>query len=97
MLVLALYGIAALAFVDGVRRPASQWLEADRNRGYWLTAIVLLNVVGALLYLVFVLPRFPAGSSAGGEMFLKGTTTPPDLPARGLAPVVHDERRRGVS
>jgi hypothetical protein len=46
------------AFLDGCRRSSIEWVEADRNRAFWLTMIVVLNVVGAVFYLLLVVPQF---------------------------------------
>jgi len=58
-----LAGLGAL--VDQIRRPASQWVAADRNRGAWISATVLCGfpacgLLVALVYLMGVLPRFSA-------------------------------------
>jgi Phospholipase_D-nuclease N-terminal len=63
--------IAVVAFIDACRRPASQWAQADRNRAFWLTMIVLLNVIGVAAYLIGVLPRFQSGSSSTDAELLK--------------------------
>ncbi len=57
------YLAAAIALIDQLRRPASEWLGADRNRGSWITATVLLGIVAcglfiAVAYVVAVVPRF---------------------------------------
>jgi hypothetical protein len=69
-LVVVCYGVTAVAFVDALRRSPSEWLEADRNKAFWLVMLVFLNVLGALAYVLFVVTRF-SGSRATGEDFLK--------------------------
>jgi hypothetical protein len=71
MIGLLLILAAAAACVDAVRRPASQWVEADRNKAFWLTMIIILNVVGALAYVIAVVPRFPRGAGATPAELLK--------------------------
>jgi len=70
--------VAAVAFIDAVRRPASQWVEADRNRPFWLTMIVVLNVIGVVAYALAVVPRFPRGAGSTDAELLK----PPSEPGR---------------
>ena len=72
-LVILLYATAVLAFIDAVRRPTSEWVEADRNKAFWLVMLVILNVLGALMYTLFILPRFPRGQSQVENAFLKGS------------------------
>ena len=62
---------AAAAFIDAVRRPASHWVEADRNKAFWLTMIILLNVLGVLAYIVAVLPLFPRGEGSTDAQLMK--------------------------
>jgi Phospholipase_D-nuclease N-terminal len=62
---------AGAAFIDAVRRPASQWVEADRNKAFWLTMIVILNVVGVVAYVITVVPRFPRGAGSTDTELLK--------------------------
>jgi hypothetical protein len=57
------YLAAVLALLDQVRRPASVWAAADRNRGSWIWATVILGFLAcgifvACAYLVVVVPRF---------------------------------------
>jgi len=63
--------VAGGAFVDAVRRPASQWIEADRNKAFWLTMIVILNVIGVAVYVIAVVPRFPRGPGSTNAELLK--------------------------
>jgi beta-lactamase regulating signal transducer with metallopeptidase domain len=69
-----LYAAALIAFVDALRRPASQWVQADRNKTFWLMMLVLLNVLVAPLYALFVVPRFTRGQSDLDAAFLKRST-----------------------
>jgi hypothetical protein len=67
--------IAAVALIDAIAHPMSDWLEADRNRGFWLTMIVILNIAGAVLYALFVRPRFSHGSGSIDPAFRKNDTS----------------------
>jgi H+/Cl- antiporter ClcA len=56
-----LAGFATLA--DELRRPASVWAAADRNRGWWISTTVILGVMACGLfvgvaYLIGVVPNF---------------------------------------
>lgn len=64
---------AAAAFIDAVRRPASHWVEADRNKAFWLTMIIMLNVLGVLAYMVAVWPLFPRGAGSTDAQLMKAT------------------------
>ncbi len=63
---------AVIAFIDALRRSPSEWIEADRNRGYWLITLVLFSVFAAPFYALFVLPRFPHRQQIDGS-FLKNS------------------------
>jgi hypothetical protein len=78
MTMLLLLLAAGAAFLDGFRRPSSQWIEADRNRGFWLGMIVVLNVLGVAAYLLFVLPRFPRGAVDIDRTLLKSSISESD-------------------
>jgi len=57
------YISGAVALVDQLRRPASAWTAADRDRGWWLSATVLLGLFACglfvgIAYLIGVVPRF---------------------------------------
>jgi hypothetical protein len=57
------YLAAAAALADQLRRPASEWAAADRNRGWWISMTVFLGLFAcgifiAPAYLVGVVPRF---------------------------------------
>jgi hypothetical protein len=57
------YAITLGALIDALRRPAYDWVVADRNRGYWIAGLgfgLLLLPVGIVLaigYAIGVLPR----------------------------------------
>jgi hypothetical protein len=68
---------AAAALVDAVRRPASHWIEVDRNKAFWLTMIILLNVVGVAAYLIGVVPRFPRGAGRTDAELMKSSPRVP--------------------
>jgi hypothetical protein len=69
------YAAAVLALIDQIRRPASAWAAADRNRGWWIGMTVVLGlfacgvIIGAC-YLVGVVPRF-ASSAPVDDAFRK--------------------------
>jgi hypothetical protein len=78
-LIVSIYAITAIAFIDALRRSSSEWLGADRNRAFWLIMIVFLNVLGALAYALFVLPCF-AGKPQVDDEFRKRSS---DMSLRG--------------
>jgi hypothetical protein len=60
------YVTALVALADEIRRPASAWVAADRNRGFWITITIVLGLLGcgvlvAVAYLLIVIPGFAAG------------------------------------
>jgi hypothetical protein len=61
------YLFGAVATLNAFLRPASAWVEADRNRGTWLTLLILCSALGlgmiiAPIYLIGVVPRFKGDS-----------------------------------
>ena len=65
-LVILSYASGIVAILHGLAKPASEWVAADRNRGYWLTMMVTGTVVGVGLiatafYVVGVVPRYASG------------------------------------
>lgn len=57
------YITALAAAADQLRRPASVWAAADRNRGWWVGSTAVLGLVAcgvfiSLAYLVGVVPNF---------------------------------------
>lgn len=56
--------LTGLCLIDAARRPTAQWAEADRDKGYWVTSLVMSGilvlpaVVLVPAYLIGVLPRF---------------------------------------
>lgn len=59
-----------LTAIDQLRRPASQWVAADRDRSFWVTMTVLggllyLGIVAAIVYAVTLLPLL--GRAPGGD------------------------------
>ena len=52
--------VTLAAVVDAARRSSSQWVEGDRNKSFWITIIVLTNVIGSTIYAAFVLRASPA-------------------------------------
>jgi uncharacterized iron-regulated membrane protein len=62
-LVVTSYIIAGVTLVGQLRRPASQWTAADRNRSWWIGVTSVLGLLGCgifvgLAYLVGVVPAF---------------------------------------
>jgi formate-dependent nitrite reductase membrane component NrfD len=56
-----LIGLATLA--DELRRPASAWAAADRNRSWWISTTILLGIFACglfigIAYLIGVVPNF---------------------------------------
>lgn len=70
---------------DMLRRPASEWVAADRDRSYWVTMAALggfmcLGLVAGAVYLMSVVPRL--GGGAGPDPAFRkgpaaGATAPP--------------------
>lgn len=59
----ASWACTAILFIDGMRRPESAWVIADRSRAGWLGFSVPMGLIGLgpfclLAYAVGVLPRF---------------------------------------
>lgn len=57
------YLAAAGALADQLRRPASVWVSADRNRGWWIGMTIVFGLFAcgifiAPAYLLGVVPRF---------------------------------------
>jgi hypothetical protein len=69
------YAATLCALVDGARRSSYAWVEADRNRGYWLSGLVFgllmlpVGVAMALGYAVAVLPRVARSSRSEADAF----------------------------
>lgn len=69
--------VSTLCFVDGVRRSAAQWLDADRAKTWWLVALAfsgwlcLPAVVVVPAYLIGVVPRFSPRLAQGEDRFRK--------------------------
>lgn len=51
--------VTGAAFLDACRRSSVEWVAADRNRAFWLVMLVVLNIVGAVFYLLLVVSQFP--------------------------------------
>jgi hypothetical protein len=70
--------VTGAAFLDVCRRSSVEWVEADRNRAFWLVMLVVLNIVGAVFYLLLVVPQFPREQqvdSAFLKSYQSNTTT----------------------
>jgi hypothetical protein len=63
--------ITIVAFIDAIRRPASDWASADRNRAFWLVILLFLNALAAVCYAIFVVPRFSRAAANIDSAFLK--------------------------
>jgi hypothetical protein len=67
------------ALVDGARRSSYAWVEADRNRSYWLTGLVFgllflpIGIAMAFGYVVAVLPRMARSSRSEADPFRRRT------------------------
>lgn len=53
----------AILVVDGMRRPESQWIRADRDRDFWVWVGAVISFFGLgpfilLAYLIAVVPLF---------------------------------------
>jgi hypothetical protein len=65
------FGLSLVCLVDAVRRPVVAWVAADRNKGWWVGALVVsaMIVIPAPVivpaYLLGVLPMFPRGQEVG--------------------------------
>jgi hypothetical protein len=71
------WAATGVAFLDVCRRSSVEWVEADRNRAFWLPTLAVLNIVGALFYLLLVVPQCPREQQVDGS-FVKssqGNTT----------------------
>lgn len=53
-------GIAGI--VDALVHPASDWAQADRKKGSWIVVMLFLGIVGTVIYLLAVRPRFAAAA-----------------------------------
>jgi uncharacterized iron-regulated membrane protein len=67
-----------LALGDQLRRPASEWVAADRDRSYWVSATVVaslfcVGLVAAIAYLLSVVPRL--GSGGGPDLAFRKQPT----------------------
>jgi hypothetical protein len=63
--------VTIVAFIDAIRRPASDWASADRNRAFWLVMLVFLNAIAAVCYALFIVPRFSRAAANIDSAFLK--------------------------
>ncbi|MEQ1702327.1 MAG: hypothetical protein ABMA25_19630 [Ilumatobacteraceae bacterium] len=70
--------VTVIVTIDAWRRPRTQWLAADRNRGWWLSGLTVssLMLLPAIVFVpaylfgvlpVFASPRASAGRSAVDE------------------------------
>ena len=67
----------AAVLVDAYRRPHTQWIAADRDRGFWVVLIAFLSFVVpagplmGLIYLFAIMPRFSREADYDVERFRK--------------------------
>ena len=45
------------ALIDALRRPADAWDRAGQSQIVWILVIVLVNVLGAIIYLIVARPQ----------------------------------------
>ena len=69
------YLAAAAALADQLRRPASTWAAADRDRGWWIATTIVFGLFAcgifiAPAYLLGVVPHF-SGEVAVDDAFRK--------------------------
>jgi hypothetical protein len=62
------YLVGGLALVHALTRPPSAWIEADRNKGFWVTMLIVLTLVGlgvviGPIYGFMVVPNFSGGGA----------------------------------
>jgi hypothetical protein len=67
-IVVVSYVCGVLAILHAISAPQSAWVEADRNRGYWLgtmgvLTLFALGLVAAIAYAVSVVPRLKRDTS----------------------------------
>ena len=69
-----LWWLIGLGFaVDALRRPGEEWLEADRQKGYWVALLAIFSVFAVVPYVIGVLPRLVRASGASaGARFRRG-------------------------
>jgi hypothetical protein len=80
-----------LALGDQLRRPASEWVAADRDRNYWVTVTVIgslfcLGVVAAIAYAISVMPRFGTGGGPDHGFRKQPAAAAPPPPPHATAP-----------
>jgi hypothetical protein len=76
-ILLVIYAVTGACLIDAIRRPMGQWAEADRDKSYWVTMLVVSAVL--LLpapffvpaYVFGVLPHFSAQASRSPSPFDK--------------------------
>lgn len=47
----------AVALIDAIRRPRSQWQQADQNKTLYVVVIIVLGWFGAMLYAMIPWPQ----------------------------------------
>jgi|NGEPerStandDraft_6_1074524.scaffolds.fasta_scaffold141269_2 hypothetical protein len=65
------YLVGGLALVHALTRQPSAWVEGDRNKGFWVTMLIIFTVFGlgiviGPIYGFLVVPRF-SGPGAPSE------------------------------
>ena len=58
LVVILLMGLSIWPLVDAATRPDSHWATIDQTKLVWVVIILLVPVLGALLYLMAIRPKF---------------------------------------
>lgn len=77
VIVISVWGVAALCAFDAIAHSQLEWSVADRSKPYWVGTLivtgffVIVAPIGVFGYLLGVRPRFPRASEIPGTEFLK--------------------------
>ena len=68
------YAIGVIAIIHALTRPSHAWVDADKNRPYWIIWMVMATLIGmgvliGALYGIIVVPGF--SNSSGSAEFRK--------------------------
>jgi hypothetical protein len=72
-----LWALSVLCAIDSVRRPQLQWIEADRNRSWWMPMLIVNAIVpvGSIFfvpaYVFGVVPRLSGRATSNSSEFSK--------------------------
>ena len=70
-----LWGVTILCAIDAIRRPRFDWAAADRNRGWWISGLIVSSVlllpavVFTTGYIFGVLPALSSRSASSSDDF----------------------------